>query len=111
MNGDGDLGLVIDRLVERVAQRVIELQNQHLQHAAEASSPWMGIAKAAEYLDWPRQRLYKLTASGAIPHYKQDGRLLFHRHELDHWLAQHAQRVSGLASSLEESYPSTSTPA
>lgn len=108
MNGDGDLGLVIDRLVERVAQRVIQLQSQHVQHA-EASSPWMGIAKAAEYLDWPRQRLYKLTASGAIPHYKQEGRLLFHRQELDNWLAQHAQPVSGLASPLEESYPSGAT--
>jgi excisionase family DNA binding protein len=109
VNGDSDLGLVIDRLVERVAQRVIELQSQHVQHVAEASSPWMGIAKAGEYLDWPRQRLYKLTASGAIPHYKQDRRLLFHRGELDHWLAQHAQPVSGLASSQNESYPSGAT--
>lgn len=109
MNTEADLGLVIDRLVERVAQRVIELQNQHPQQAGEASSPWMGIAKAAEYLDWPRQRLYKLTASGAIPHYKQDGRLLFHRGELDRWLAQHAQPVSGLASSRDASYPFGST--
>lgn len=105
---NSDLQPFIDHLIERVARRVTDLQRE-AQPAPETQSPWMGIAKAADYLDWPRQRLYKLTASGAIPHYKQDGRLLFHRGELDHWLAQHAQPVSGLASSRNESYPSTST--
>jgi excisionase family DNA binding protein len=108
MNANGDLQPFIDHLIERAARRVIELQRE-AKPAEDAQSPWMGIAKAADYLDWPRQRLYKLTASGAIPHYKQDGRLLFHRAEVDRWLAQHAQPVSGLASSLEESYPSRAT--
>jgi len=106
MNANGELQPIIDHLIERVARRVIELQRQQ-QPDANPQSPWMGIAKATDYLDWPRQRLYKLTASGAIPHVKQDGRLLFHRGELDRWLAQHAQPVLGLASSLDESYPST----
>jgi excisionase family DNA binding protein len=108
MNSNGDLQPIIDHLIERIARRVIELQRRE-QPATDAPSPWMGIAKAADYLDWPRQRLYKLTASGAIPHYKQDGRLLFHRGELDRWLSQHAQPVLGLASSPDESYPSTAT--
>ena len=47
----------------------------------------MNVERAAEFLGWPKQRLYKLTAEGAIPHYKHDGRLLFNRHELDAWLA------------------------
>jgi hypothetical protein len=34
----------------------------------------MGIEKAAAWLDWPKQRLYKLCASGEIPHFKQEGR-------------------------------------
>jgi excisionase family DNA binding protein len=103
------LETALEQLVERAVRRA--LQAEHERRApADEPTPWMGISKAAAHLDWPRQRLYKLTASGAIPHYKQDGRLLFHRGELDRWLAQHAQPVSRLASPLEESYPSTSTP-
>jgi excisionase family DNA binding protein len=100
----------LEQLVERAVRRALEAEHQHRPPTHE-STPWMGIATAAEYLDWPRQRLYKLTASGAIPHYKHEGRLLFHRAELDRWLSQHAQPTSRLASSPEESYPSTSTPA
>jgi excisionase family DNA binding protein len=51
----------------------------------------MGIEKAAGYLDWPKQRLYKLSAAGEIPHYKQEGRLLFRTDELDCWLANFAE--------------------
>ena len=32
-----------------------------------------------------------LTARGEIPHYKQEGRLLFHRGELDAWLQRFAE--------------------
>ena len=103
----GALETALEELVERAVRRAIEAQHEQRHPPADAPTPWMGISKAADYLDWPRQRLYKLTASGAIPHVKQDGRLLFHRGELDRWLAQHAQPVLGLASSLDESYPST----
>jgi excisionase family DNA binding protein len=106
----GALEAALEQLVERAIRRALTDLQQQIP-SADQSTPWMGIAKAAEDLDWPRQRLYKLTASGAIPHYKHEGRLLFHRAELDHWLAEHAQPVLGLASSPEESYPSTSTPA
>ena len=40
-------------------------------------SPWLNITDAADYLRWPKQRLYKLTANGGIPHYKHEARLLF----------------------------------
>ncbi|MFN2468179.1 MAG: helix-turn-helix domain-containing protein [Gaiellaceae bacterium] len=33
----------------------------------------------------------QLCAAGSIPHYKQEGRLLFRREELDEWLAGFAQ--------------------
>lgn len=105
----GALEAALEQVVERAVRRALADLQQHLP-ATDQSTPWMGIAKAAEYLDWPRQRLYKLTASGAIPHYKHEARLLFHRAELDRWLSQHAQPSSRLASSPEQSYPSTSTP-
>jgi excisionase family DNA binding protein len=86
-----ELDLLLERLVERVAERVCERLVAHQEVASAEQSPWMGVERAAEYLDWPKQRLYKLTASGQIPHYKQDGRLLFRSDELDRWLEQFAQ--------------------
>jgi excisionase family DNA binding protein len=51
----------------------------------------MAIEQAAGWLDWPKQRLYKLCARGEIPHFKQEGRLLFHRGELERWLQGFAE--------------------
>jgi excisionase family DNA binding protein len=82
-----EIEALLERLVERVARRIHELNVEHHAVEHESGSPWMGIAAAAEYLDWPRQRLYKLTASGEIPHFKHEGRLLFRSDELDRWLA------------------------
>ena len=93
MNGlvGPELEALLDRLVEQIARRVVELQVEHHAVEHESASPWMGVEKAAEYLDWPRQRLYKLTASGEIPHYKHEGRLLFRADELERWLERFAQ--------------------
>jgi len=84
------LEMLLDALADRIAER---LQQRPNTPGAEetANSPWMNVDSAAGYLDWPRQRLYKLTAQGGIPHYKHDGRLLFHRQELDQWLTGHRQ--------------------
>jgi excisionase family DNA binding protein len=82
---------LLDQLVERIARRLDELSLEHHAVEHECASPWMGIAQAAEYLDWPRQRLYKLTAAGEIPHYKHEGRLLFRADELDLWLSNFKQ--------------------
>lgn len=79
-------------LAERIARRLAQLQPEpHCTAPNDQVSLWLSVESAAAYLDWPKQRLYKLTASGAIPHYKQEGRLLFHRSELDRWLAGFAQ--------------------
>ena len=97
------LATALEQLAELVARRLAELQ-QDERPDAEERSPWMGIDAAAAYLDWPKQRLYKLTAQSAIPHYKHDGRLLFHRPELDRWLAELAQPARRLARPPNESY-------
>lgn len=85
----------LDQLLQDLARRIAgELARQappQPPSGQEDRSPWLNIANASQYLDWPKQRLYKLTAAGAIPHYKHDGRLLFHRSELDTWLREHAQ--------------------
>ena len=74
---------LIDAAAERVAARVLE----QLERPA-AASPWMDLPAAASYLGFSRDRLYKLTAAGAIPCRRQPGgqRLIFNRHELDQWL-------------------------
>ena len=79
----------------RVARRLLELDRERPTQADEGGSPWMAIERAAAYLDVPKQRLYRLTARGEIPHYKQEGRLLFHRAELDAWLDRFAQGERG----------------
>jgi len=83
----------LEQLVERIARRVVALQDEEQQSRPEIDgpSPWMSVKTAATYLDWSKQRLYKLTASGEIPHYKHEGRLLFHRCELERWLATFAE--------------------
>lgn len=92
---------LLERLAERVAAHVCERLVEHQAVAHSDHSPWMGIEKAAAYLDWPKQRLYKLTASGEIPHYKHEGRLLFRADELDRWLEPFAEghNLSGDTSS------------
>jgi excisionase family DNA binding protein len=57
---------------------------------AQPTSGWMTATQAAEHLGWPVQRVYKLTAAGAIPHRKHGQRLLFDRTELDEWLDGYA---------------------
>ena len=84
--------LALEPLLEQLARRIVELQAERLGGSAEAeASPWMGIEKAAAFLDWPKGRLYKLSASGEIPHFKQEGRLLFHRGKLEDWLRRYAE--------------------
>jgi excisionase family DNA binding protein len=83
-----DLDRLLNEFADRVARRLAELQPSR--QAAEGTSPWMSAATAADYLDWPKQRVYKLSASGDIPHVKHAGRLLFNRGDLDTWLRQHS---------------------
>ncbi len=89
MNSDADQQLTLavpEQLLRTLAERIAE----HLDHArsAEPDSPWLDAKAAAAYLGFSRDRLYKLTAAGAIPfRKKRDGQgLLFHRDELDRWL-------------------------
>ena len=76
-----------DALLERLAQRLVELLAPALQTGAPAS-PWLDFEGARAYLGFSRDKLYKLTAARAIPHRKRHGGqgLLFHRDELDAWV-------------------------
>ena len=87
--------LVPAELVEGIAQRVAELLREYNGTSAEPVSPWLDVAGACAYLGFSRDRLYKLTAAGAIPCRKKRGGqgLLFHREELDAWVEQAYERL------------------
>lgn len=70
----------VEAIVERVTERVLTSLG------GDGRSPWMSTEECAEYLRWSPRRIYKLSAAGAIPHRKHQGRILFHREEIDRWL-------------------------
>lgn len=69
-----------------LAAFVDELVERRLAAHAERS-PWLTVEEAAEYLRWPKKRVQNWTR--AMPHRKVEGRVLFHRDELDAWLDGH----------------------
>ena len=76
----------LDQLVEAVTTRVAEQLGE-----TNGRSPWLTAAEAADHLRWPVKRIYNLTAAVAIPHRKHEGRVLFHRDELDAWLDRYRE--------------------
>ena len=80
------LEALVEALTPRVLERLADLE------LTAHRSPWLAGAKAAaDYLglDSP-QRVYKRLAT--IPHYREGGRLLFRRDELDDWLERCRER-------------------
>jgi excisionase family DNA binding protein len=64
-----------------------------LTQAVLANKNTLTLDECAAYTDLSTSHLYKLTSSGAIPHYKPNGKkLYFDRSEIDAWLRQN--RVS-----------------
>jgi len=71
-------------LEERIRAIVDEHVNERVEELRQ--SPWMDVKQTAAYLGIGTSRLYKLSAQSVIPHRKQEGRLMFHRGEVDAWL-------------------------
>lgn len=86
-------GLVADALAERVPSS-----------SSSSSGPWLTSAEAAERLRLSTDGLHRLTASGAVPHYKQGGRNLFHADELDEWIRDH---YSGPTRAVSTPFPAS----
>jgi excisionase family DNA binding protein len=72
-----------DQALEAIATRAAEMALEVL----EDPKPYLSIQEAADYLGWPKKRIYNLTAAKEIPHRKHGNRLLFVRAELDGWVA------------------------
>jgi excisionase family DNA binding protein len=70
---------VLETIAQRAADMALELLGDR--------RPYLSIQEAADYLDWPKKRIYNLTSKKEIPHRKHGNRLLFVRAELDQWVA------------------------
>lgn len=69
---------IIERL-ESIEKLLIEQQTLQKQV--------LNFNETCKYLELSQSHLYKLTSTGAIPHYKPNGKkIYFHRQELDQWL-------------------------
>lgn len=69
-------------VIEEIARRAAELV-----HPASPESPWLDVESAARYLCAKPGRIYELKARGEVPHHKDGTRLLFHRDDLDAYMA------------------------
>jgi excisionase family DNA binding protein len=47
---------------------------------------YMSTEGVAEYLHWPTSRIDNLCSQGRIPYYKDGGRRIFIRQEIDAWV-------------------------
>lgn len=72
----------MDEIIKRLErlERLIESQGINTKEV-------LNFNEACQYLELSQSHLYKLTSTGAIPHYKPNGKkIYFNRHELDSWL-------------------------
>lgn len=76
---EGDIALAVPAaLIEAVAERVVELIEQRAGGAtAGATSPYLTVGEAAEYLRVAPQGVYDRVASGALVPCRDGRRLLF----------------------------------
>lgn len=69
---------IIEKL-NRIEKLLVEQQTMQKQV--------LNFNETCNYLELSQSHLYKLTSTGAIPHYKPNGKkIYFNRTELDNWL-------------------------
>ena len=78
----------MDEIIKRLErlERLIESQSINTKDV-------LNFNEACQYLELSQSHLYKLTSSGAIPHYKPNGKkIYFNRPELDTWLLRNRSK-------------------
>jgi hypothetical protein len=84
-----ELSLPVDgALVEAIAARAAELVAERF--GREIKSPWMTRPQAAKYLGWPLSRLEKRRD---VPHVKDEGRVFYHREQVDAFLLEQGESL------------------
>lgn len=76
------------------------LESQNLVHKAV-----LNFNETCDYLELSQSHLYKLTSTGAIPHYKPNGKkIYFNRTELDTWLLRNRSASQDEIEARAENY-------
>lgn len=79
-----------DELLEELAERVADLLAER--NAPTEAEGFLDVTDAAAFLSCKSSRVYALTSSGRLPHYKDGSRLLFDRDELRAYVANGGAR-------------------
>jgi excisionase family DNA binding protein len=73
--------------MDEIILKKLECIEQMLTEQNMLKKEVLNFNEAAKYLELSQSHLYKQTSSGAIPHYKPNGKkIYFKRVELDAWL-------------------------
>jgi excisionase family DNA binding protein len=70
---------IVDAIAERAAALVLE----ELEHSVASASPFLTAPEAAQYLRCEPQRIYELRSSGRLRGFKEGGRVLFAREDVE----------------------------
>jgi excisionase family DNA binding protein len=80
----------MDEILKRLEKIEKLILGQNLVH-----KDVLNLNEACEFLELSQSHLYKLTCSGAIPHYKPNGKkIYFRRVELQDWLLRNRTSTS-----------------
>ncbi|MDL2209009.1 helix-turn-helix domain-containing protein [Parabacteroides sp. OttesenSCG-928-J18] len=66
-------------------------QNRNQEEASPAKI--IGVDEAVKLTGYKKSTLYRKTSTGAIPHFKRSGKILFLREELENWLLENRQET------------------
>lgn len=73
----------LDRLAQLLAPRL---------SIGDATTPWLTVDEAAERIRGTRQRVYDLVHQGRLQPARDGRRVLFHRDDIDRYLASGRER-------------------
>jgi excisionase family DNA binding protein len=93
---DGGFRLALPaELLERIAERAAELVLERQADAAPATSPYMSIPEAAEYLRCKRQRVDDLLSARKLSRVKDGRRTLVLRAEVERYVTSSGRLARG----------------
>lgn len=87
--------LTVDQFLSLQQNATPQSQNQGEANLAKI----IGVEEAVKLTGYKKSTLYRKTSTGAIPHFKRSGKILFLREELEAWLLENRQET--VAEALE----------
>lgn len=73
----------VELIARRAAELVLERQERDVAPASTDDRQWLTVSAAAEFLGCGAQRIYTLRSTGKLSSFKEGGRAMVARAELD----------------------------